>query len=85
MSDIFAYLNELNLSLQGKFLTTFKVENKVEAMIMKLDLGSERLQSGVFESFPTFCDFLLTSEENISEEIRNLFIQHLLDLKISFS
>ena len=84
MSDIFVYLNELNLTLQRKFLTTFKVKDKVEAMIMKLDLWSERLQSGVFESFPTFCDFLLTSEENISEEIRNLFIQHLLDLKISF-
>ena len=77
MSDIFAYLNELNLSLQGKSVTIFKVEDKVEAMIMKLDLWSERLQSGVFESFPTLCDFLGTSEKNISEEIRNLFIQHL--------
>ena len=69
MSDIFAYLNELNLSLQWKSVTIFKVEDKVEAMIMKLDLWSERLQSGVVEPF-------LTSEENISEEIRNLFIQH---------
>ena len=69
MSDIFAYLNELNLSLQGKFLTTFKVEDKVEAIIMKLDLWSERLQSGVFESFPTLRDFLGTSEEYFSEEM----------------
>ena len=49
-------------------------------MIMKLDLWSERQQSGVFESFPTLCDFFRTSEENNSEKIRNLSIQHLQDL-----
>ena len=38
MSDIFVYLNELNLSLHGKSVTIFKVEGKVEDMIMKLDL-----------------------------------------------
>ena len=72
------------MSLQGRSVTIFKVEDKVEAMIMKLDLWSERLQSGVLESFPTLCDFLATSADNISEEIRSLFIQHLQVLKISF-
>ena len=38
----------------------------------------------MFESFPRLYDFLGTSEENISEEIKSLFIQHLQGLKISF-
>ncbi|XP_013788783.1 zinc finger BED domain-containing protein 5-like [Limulus polyphemus] len=84
MSDIFTYLNGLNLNLQGRSITIFKDEDKVEAMIMKLDLWSERLQSGVFESFPTLCDFLAVSDDDFSEEIRNLFIQHLQGLKNSF-
>jgi len=33
LSDIFAHLNELNLSLQGSHVTIFKVEVKIEAMI----------------------------------------------------
>ena len=76
MSDIFTHLNDLNLSLQGRSVTIFKVEAKVEAMIMKLDLWSERLQSGMFEFFSTLCYLLATPEDN-SEEIRSLFIQHL--------
>lgn len=30
--DIFIYLNELNLSLQGTAVNSFKVEDKIEAM-----------------------------------------------------
>ena len=37
-----------------------------------------------FESFPTLCDFLATCEDNISEEIKRLFIQHLQSFKIIF-
>jgi len=32
-SDIFTYLNALNLSLQGTHVTIFKVEDEIEAMI----------------------------------------------------
>jgi hypothetical protein len=34
----FTYLNGLNLSIHGEAATLFKVEDKVGAMIMKLDL-----------------------------------------------
>ncbi|VVC46493.1 Ribonuclease H-like domain, partial [Cinara cedri] len=33
LSDIFAHLNIINLSLQGSHVTIFKVEDKIEAMI----------------------------------------------------
>lgn len=38
MSDIFTFLNDRILSLQGRSVAIFKVEDKVEAMIMRLHL-----------------------------------------------
>jgi hypothetical protein len=38
LSNIFAHLNVPNLSLQGSHVTVFKVEDKIEAMIKKLEL-----------------------------------------------
>jgi hypothetical protein len=35
-------------------------------MIMKLNLWSERLQKGVFESFSTLGDFLTQSDDDLS-------------------
>ena len=36
LADIFTYLNELNLSLQGAAVNRFKVEDKIEAIIKKI-------------------------------------------------
>ena len=71
------------MSLQGRAVTVFTVEDKVEAMIKKLDLWSERLKRGVFESFPTLNDFLAASDDDLTQEVRNLFIQHMQSLKNS--
>jgi hypothetical protein len=38
MADIFIHLNALNLSMQGGGITIFNVEDKIEAMIKKLEL-----------------------------------------------
>jgi len=35
LSDIFSHLNILNINLQGKKVTDFQVEDKIEAMIKK--------------------------------------------------
>jgi hypothetical protein len=42
LSDIFTHLNAFNLNLQGIHVTIFKVEDKIEAMIKKLELWSLR-------------------------------------------
>ena len=39
LCDIFNLLNELNLSLQGKMTTVFKLADKVAAFKAKLELG----------------------------------------------
>jgi hypothetical protein len=56
-----------------ELLTLLKVEGKVEVVIMKIDLWSERLQDSVSESFPTL--FLAT----FCQEIRNLITQEFLN------
>lgn len=51
LSDIFAHLNVFNLSLQGSHVTIFKVEDKIEAMIKKLELWNLRLSKKNYDSF----------------------------------
>jgi len=43
LSNIFTHLNALNLSLQEIHVTIFNVEDKIEAIIKKLELWSLRL------------------------------------------
>lgn len=83
LSDMFAYLNDMNMSLQGQTTTIFQVQDKVEALIVKLELWSRHFQSAMFESFPTLSDFLATSQTKLSEEIKSVFIDHLQSLKIN--
>lgn len=41
LSDIFTHLNVLNLSLQGIRVTVFKIEDKIQATMKKLELWSQ--------------------------------------------
>jgi hypothetical protein len=53
-------------------------------MITKLNLWSEHLKKAVSGSFTTLGYFLTSSDKDLSQEIRNLIIQHLKSLKNSF-
>ncbi|XP_064470067.1 zinc finger BED domain-containing protein 5-like [Ornithodoros turicata] len=77
LSDIFESLNELNLSLQGKAVTIFKVHDKVEAMTKKLDAWASRAEKKVFASFPRLCHFLESSEEQMPESLHSAILDHL--------
>ncbi|KAL4113130.1 hypothetical protein QTP88_016813 [Uroleucon formosanum] len=57
LSDIFTHLNALNLNLQGTHITIFKVEDKIEAMIKKLELWSLRLSKKNYDPFPNLKNF----------------------------
>lgn len=84
LTDIFTKLNELNLCLQGTVVNIFKVEDKIEAIIKKIDLWSKRIQNGVYESFPTLNDFIESSSEELLIQTRQLFVEHLITLKSNF-
>ncbi|XP_068240958.1 zinc finger BED domain-containing protein 5-like [Palaemon carinicauda] len=77
LSDIFSTLNGLNLSLQGKDTTIFKVQDKIQATRMKLDLWCGRIDRKDFESFPSLADFLLTSKEELDGDTTQAFRAHL--------
>ncbi|XP_077187017.1 SCAN domain-containing protein 3-like isoform X2 [Paroedura picta] len=62
LCDIFSLLNELNLSLQGKTTTVFKLADKVAAFKARLDLWGRRVHSGILDTFPTLAGILGESE-----------------------
>lgn len=62
LCDIFNLLNELNLSLQGKMTTVFKLADKVHAFIAKPDLWGRRVNRGIFDMFPTLAGILEETE-----------------------
>ena len=51
LCDIFDLLNELNLSLQGKMATLFKMADKVAAFKDKLKLWEQRVNKGYLTCF----------------------------------
>jgi len=62
LCDIFNLLNELNLSLQGKMTTLFKLVDKVAAFKDKLKLWEQRVNKGVFDIFQTLAETLKDSK-----------------------
>jgi hypothetical protein len=84
MADIFTHLNTLNLSMQGGGITIFNVEDKIEAMIKKLELWARRLSKRNFDAFQNLKTFLESADEELSNEVLEFFTQHLQDLQCSF-
>ncbi|XP_041840400.1 SCAN domain-containing protein 3-like [Melanotaenia boesemani] len=66
LCDIFSQLNELNLSLQGKMTTVFKLADKVAAFKAKLDLWRRRVNRGIFDIFQTVAGILEETESEPS-------------------
>ncbi|XP_072247753.1 SCAN domain-containing protein 3-like [Leuresthes tenuis] len=65
LCDIFNLLNELNLSLQGKMTTVFKLADKVAAFKAKLELWGRRVDRGIFDMFQSLAGIL---EEDTAPE-----------------
>ncbi|KAL1488389.1 hypothetical protein ABEB36_014863 [Hypothenemus hampei] len=68
LADIFSVLNSLNLSLQGKEISLFHVQDKVNATIAKLHLWKKRIVNGEVDSFPSLHDFITSSDEKIDAD-----------------
>ena len=66
LCDIFSLLNELNLSLQGKMTTVFKLADKVAAFKAKLELWGRRVNNGILDMFQTFAGMLGETEPELS-------------------
>lgn len=84
LADVFGYLNELNLSLQGNNVDMFKVEDKISAMVKKCQIWAARIGKDSFTNFPTLKQFLESSEERLPEQIKSNVAEHLHNLATTF-
>lgn len=76
LADVFGHLNNLNLSLQGKLVSVFHVQDKVSAMIAKLRLWHRRLNCGEFDAFPSLHELVINSELNLNTTVLESMKQH---------
>ncbi|KAJ4945691.1 hypothetical protein JOQ06_023370 [Pogonophryne albipinna] len=81
LADIFEHLNGLNRSLQGKSVTLFHVQDKVEATIKKMEMWARRLEQSNYDSFANLSDFLDTAEMQLPNNVKNDVREHLHSLK----
>uniref|UniRef100_A0A8D0A9E2 DUF4371 domain-containing protein n=1 Tax=Sander lucioperca TaxID=283035 RepID=A0A8D0A9E2_SANLU len=80
LSHIFEHLNGLNRSLQGKSVTLFHTQDKVEAVIKKMGMWARRVEEANYDSFPNLSDFL-DSDMHLSGAVQDDVRQHLHLLK----
>lgn len=81
LSDIFAHLNELNLSIQGESTTVLTAADKIRGFKLKLSAWSQRAQNNNFESFETLSNFFTETESSPELELKTDIIQHLQQLQ----
>lgn len=77
LADIFSSLNILNLTLQGKDVHKFFVQDKVDATIKKLERWCQKVQNKIFDPFPLMNEFLDFNDLKVDEQTRQCVIEHL--------
>ncbi|CAI5785980.1 domain-containing 3-like [Podarcis lilfordi] len=75
LCDIFSLLNELNLGLQGKMTTVFKLSDKVAAFKAKLELWGWRMNRGILDMFQTLAG--IVGETELEHSFCQLVHDHL--------
>uniref|UniRef100_A0A7N5P4M9 Zinc finger MYM-type containing 6 n=1 Tax=Ailuropoda melanoleuca TaxID=9646 RepID=A0A7N5P4M9_AILME len=83
LSDIFSLINELNSSLQGTMTTLFNLYNKMDIFKEKLKMWLKRTQENDYDMFPSFSEFLNSSDLNM-RGIVNIISEHLEGLSQMF-
>lgn len=84
IADIFSYLNEVNLSLQGPNSTIFKVNSRINSIKSKLKLWEECITKNNTECFANLNDFLETSNTALDPNLKSNILEHLNGLKNTF-
>ena len=85
MADIFAKLNELNLSLQGKQTTVFQACNKITAFKRKLDFWIICIGKREVESFTSLSEFVSDNDsEMCPDDVIEELVQYLTSMRASF-
>lgn len=83
LADIFAKLNELNTSLQGRDCTILKLYDRVDGFLKKAALWKRYCAQGDFSCFPQF-DAFMSSEQTQRATIKTTVVGHLVNLIANF-
>lgn len=84
LSDIFSRLNELNLGLQGLSINVFDVQDKINALLKKLELFEIKVNTGDVSAFPALESFLSDNDLTLDDGIRENIAAHLVSLRQQF-
>ncbi|XP_059362102.1 zinc finger BED domain-containing protein 5 [Carassius carassius] len=84
LSDIFSHLNELNLGLQGLSINVFDVQDKINALLKKLELFEIKIKTGDVSAFPALESFLSDNDLTLDGRLRDNITAHLVSLRQQF-
>jgi len=85
LSDIFSYINEVNLKFQGPDTTTFSAWNKFELFKKKLKLWLNMTGEGNNEMFQSYSDYIMEADDFYSQNsVSDIVAAHLKMLLLSF-
>ncbi len=84
LSDICSRLNDLNLGLQGLSVNVFDMQDKINAMLKKMELFEIRAKAGDVSAFPALESFLSDNDLQLDDRVRDNIIAHLISLRQQF-
>lgn len=84
LSDIFSHLNELNMGLQGLSINVFDVQDKINAMLKKMELFEIKVKAGDVSAFPALESFLSDNGLTLDDGVRDNIVAHLVSLRQQF-
>ena len=76
LADVFRFLNELNLSLQGATVDIFQVSDKINCTVRKLQLRLGDIEKNNLAAFPLLCEFISENDLHIDSQLKLDIAQH---------
>ena len=84
MADIFCKLNDLNLSLLGKYASVLSVRNKLIAAKRKFKFWCENVNIDNLACFPLLQNFLQDNNRKMDQFVKSDIVQHLQEPQKTF-
>ena len=76
LADVFRFVNELNISLQGATVGIFQVSDKINGTVRKLQLRLGDIEKNNLAAFPLLCEFISENGLHIDSQLKSDIAQH---------
>ena len=77
LADVLGRLNNINLSLQGRYVTVSDVEDKLAGLTARIGVWQARIKVGSTPSFPLLERRLKMNKIDLPDNIKTRIIEHL--------